>query len=208
MKPHILNIFSAAGCWSVAGLLLTTMVGKAQANTVTVLNFSENGPADMAASGNTPAKMFSVGGNGPPTGFTLSGNNAFSQEADGVSPLGSDVALESLDVFVAQSGGEGAVGRSDVVGGELENIGDNQVYVAELLDSNNAEYGPANLTGFSAASGAVATSFGHGFSSFAGASLVNGPAVPKPPPTPVPEPATLALLAVGGGLLLMRRRTT
>ena len=206
MKRHVLNFFSGPGRWSAGALLLATTIGLAQANTVTVLNFSENGPADMAASGNTPATMFSVAGNSRPTGFTLSGNNAFSQEADGVSPLGSDVALESLNVFVAQSGGEGAVGRSDVVGGELENIGDNQVYVAELLDSNNAGYSPAYLAGFPAAGSAVATSFGHGFSSFAGGSLVNGPPVPKPPTTPVPEPGALALLAAG--ILLLRRRRT
>lgn len=206
MKRNMRNFLGARGRWIAAGFLVTAIVGSARASTVTVLNFSENGPADMATSGSTPAAMFSVGGNARPTGFTLTGNNAFSQEADGVSPLGSDVALESLNVFVAQSGGEGAVGRFDAVGGELENIGDNEVYVAELLDSNAGGFGPQNTVGFSATSSFVGASFGHGFSSFAGGSLVNGPPVIKTPPTPVPEPTALALLALSG-LLLLRRRT-
>ena len=202
MKRHSFNFFSRPGCWSTMGLLLAATVGVAPASTVTVLNFSEKGPADMAASGNTPATMFSVNGNSRSSGFTLSGNNAFSQEVDDISPLGSNVALESLNVFVAQSGGEAAVGRSDVVGGELENIGDNQVYVAELLDSNNTGFSPENFAGFPATGSEVATWFGHGFSSFAGGSLVNAP---KSSVTPVPEPAALTLLVIGG-LLLMRRR--
>ncbi len=192
--------------WSVmAGLALSTG-GITMANTVTVINVSQNGPSDLMNSGTTPGTLMRT----HTSGGTLAGNNAYSQFFNGVSRMDFNVEHESVSVFVGTNGGEGALGELDIQGGELKEVGGDQVYVAELISDGGDDVGSVGNNDFTPEAGFQAYHVGSGFDSIAPGQSVPGSKLnplTNPPSTSVPESSTLVLMAVlGMSLVGVRRR--
>ena len=195
------NTARNAMIWSVmAGLALGTGAA-ANGNTVTVINVSQNGPADLMNSGTTPGTLFRAHANSA----TLAGSNAYSQFFDGVSRMDFNVQHESISVFVGTNGGEGALGEADVQGGELKEVSGNQVYVAELISDGGDDFGTVSNNDFTPEAGFQTFHIGSGFDSIAPGQSIPGPrltTLTNPPITSVPESSTLGLMAVLGLSLL------
>ncbi len=195
------NTAHNAMIWSVmAGLALGTGAA-AKGSTVTIVNVSQNGPADLMNSGTTLATLFRT----HISGGTLAGNNAYSQFFDDVSRMDFNVAHESVSVFVGTNGGEGALGETDVQGGELKQVVGDQVYVAEVVSDGGDDAGTAGNNDFIPVAGFQPYQIGSGFDSIAPGQSVPGSGLTtftNPPITSVPESRTLALMAMLGISLL------
>ncbi len=176
--------------------------GLAYGSTITVVSFSSDGPTGLFNSGTTPLTYWQLaGGDTSSSRFSTPGNWTYSAATGGeISPAEVNVANQHLSVFVLD---QQMVSKTNVVGGELVQLGDNQQYIAAILDSGLTS-GPA-LTSFAPSGNTSERSFiagpppyiQQGFSEKGN----------SPPTRPVPEPATLEILAAGAaGLLLMTRR--
>ncbi len=195
------NTAHNAMIWSVmAGLALGTGA-VTMGSTVTVINVSQNGPADLMNSGTTPGTLFRTHAGSA----TLAGSNAYSQFFDGVSRLDFNVQHESVSVFVGTNGGEGALGEADVQGGEIKEVSGNQVYVAEVISDGGDDVGTAGNNDFTPVAGFQPYQIGSGFDSIAPGQSIPGTRLTmltNPPITSVPESSTLGLMAVLGLSLL------
>ncbi len=203
------NTTRSSMIWSVmAGLALSTGA-VTMANTVTVINVSQNGPANLMNSGTTPGTLLRT----HTSSGTLAGNNAYSQFFNGVSRMDFNVEHESLSVFIGTNGGEGALGEEDIRGGELKQVGGDQVYVAELISDGGDNAGAVGNKDLTPEAGFQAYRVGSGFDRIAPGQSVPGSKL-KPlanfPSTSVPESSTLVLMA-GLSMSLLgvtRRRRT
>jgi len=199
-KLSLLGLCSAAVLAALAGTSVS------HASTISVVTFSENGPAALIGSGLTAKSFWSIGaGDGS---FSNSGNSAYSSQTGGaVTPEEANVLNEKLATFVVNEGSNKTAVPNFITGGQLVQVDSNQEFVSEL-------FGGARQSGARPFDYSVPENAPYYVRSYNPLPHFGFPATVNPTQqgsvsvtVPTPEPAALSLMALAAlGLLLLPKR--
>jgi hypothetical protein len=192
---------SLVGLFSTAVLAALAGSSAIDASTISVVTFSEGGPAALMNSGLNPKSFWSIGaGSGD---FSNSGNSAYSSQTGGaVTPEEANVLNEKLATFVVNEGGNKSAVPEFISGGQLVQVDGNQEFVSEL-------FGGARQSGAAPFDYSVPENAPYYVQTFNPVPQLGFPAIVSPThqgsiTVTVPEPAALSLMAAAAlGLLLL-----
>lgn len=197
---------SLLGFCSAAVLVACAGTSAIRASTISVITFSENGPAAFMNSGLTAKSFWSIGHNGG--SFSNSGNSAYSSQTGGaVAPEQANVLNEKLATFVVNEGGNKTAVPQFISGGQIVQVDSNQEFVSEL-------FGGAQQSGAAPFDYSVPQNAPYFVRSYSFLPHFGFPASVNPShqgsvtvTVPTPEPAALSLMLMASlGLLLLPKR--